>query len=70
MSCLYILEINPLLIPSSAKILSHSKGCLLLFSVEFYDNRCNIFLPNCITKISAAVSLNLRFKTRNESVVW
>ena len=67
---LYILEVNPLLIPLSAKIFSHSKGCLLLFSAAFYDNRCNSFSPNCITKISAAVSLNLRFKARNESDIW
>ena len=29
MSCLYILEINPLLLASSANIFSHSEGCLL-----------------------------------------
>ena len=36
MSCLYILEINPLLVTSFANILSHSVGCLfVLFMVSF-----------------------------------
>ena len=36
MSCLYILEINPLSIDSFANIFSHSEGCLfVLFTVSF-----------------------------------
>ena len=36
MSCLYILEINPLSVISIAIIFSHSEGCLLtLFIVSF-----------------------------------
>ena len=36
MSCLYILEINPLLVASFANIFSHYEGCLLiLFMVSF-----------------------------------
>ena len=36
MSCLYILEINPLSVASFANIFSHSEGCLLvLFMVSF-----------------------------------
>ena len=36
MSCLYILEINPLSIASFANIFSHSEGCLfVLFMVAF-----------------------------------
>ena len=36
MSCLYILEINPLSVVSFAVIFSHSEGCLLmLFMVSF-----------------------------------
>ena len=36
MSCLYILEINPLSVDSFANIFSHSEGCLLvLFMVSF-----------------------------------
>uniref|UniRef100_A0A8D1KVF7 Uncharacterized protein n=1 Tax=Sus scrofa TaxID=9823 RepID=A0A8D1KVF7_PIG len=31
MSCLYILEIKPLLVASFAKIFSHSVGCLFIF---------------------------------------
>ena len=36
MSCLYILEINPLSIDSFANIFSHSEGCIFdLFMVSF-----------------------------------
>ena len=36
MSCLYILEINPLSVVSFANIFSHSEGCLfILFTVSF-----------------------------------
>ena len=36
MSCLYILEINPLSLASFANIFFHSKGCLfVLFMVSF-----------------------------------
>ena len=36
MSCLYILEINPLSVASFANIFSHSEGCLfVLFMVSF-----------------------------------
>ena len=36
MRCLYILEINPLLVASFANIFSHSVGCLfILFMVPF-----------------------------------
>ena len=36
MSCLYILEINPLFVDSFANIFSHSEGCLfVLFVVSF-----------------------------------
>ena len=36
MSCLYILEINPLLVASFENIFSHSEGCLfILFMVSF-----------------------------------
>ena len=36
MSCLYILEINPLSVDSFANIFSHSEGCLfVLFMVSF-----------------------------------
>jgi len=36
MSCLYVLEINPLSVASFANIFSHYEGCLLiLFTVSF-----------------------------------
>ena len=41
MSCLYILEINPLSIASFAITFSHSDGCLLsLFTVSFAVLKC------------------------------
>ena len=33
MSCLYILEINPLSVDSFANIFSHSEGCLFIFFI-------------------------------------
>ena len=36
MSCLYILKINTLLIPSFANILSHCLGCLFFFFMVFF----------------------------------
>ena len=36
MSCLYILEINPLLVAAFANIFSHSAGCIfVLFTISF-----------------------------------
>uniref|UniRef100_A0A8C3YIK8 Uncharacterized protein n=1 Tax=Catagonus wagneri TaxID=51154 RepID=A0A8C3YIK8_9CETA len=46
MGCLYILEINPLLVVSFAKIFSHSVGCLLvLFVVSFCHLLKKLFSP-------------------------
>ena len=35
MSCLYIFEINHLLVTLFANIFSHSMGCLVLFMISF-----------------------------------
>ena len=37
MSCLYILEINPLSVVSFAVIFSHSEGCLFILLVVSFD---------------------------------
>ena len=37
MSCLYILEINPLSVVSSAIIFSHSEGCLFTLLIVSFD---------------------------------
>ena len=37
LSCLYILEINPLLVVSFAVIVSYSEGCLLILFVAFFN---------------------------------
>ena len=51
MSCLYILEMNPLSVASFANIFSHSEGCLfILFMVSFAVQkllsftRCHLFI--------------------------
>ena len=36
MSCLYILEINPVTVVSFAIIFSHSEGCLLILFIVFF----------------------------------
>ena len=36
MSCLYILEINPLSVVSFAIIFSHSEGCLFTFLIVYF----------------------------------
>ena len=47
MSCLYILEINPLSVVSFAIISSHSEGCLFtLFVVSFAVQK--ILSPTCV----------------------
>ena len=37
MSCLYILEINPLSVDSFANVFSHSEGCLFVLFVLCFD---------------------------------
>ena len=45
MSCLYILEINPLSVDSFADIFSHSEGCLsILFIVSFVVQKLLSFI--------------------------
>ena len=47
MSCLYILEINPLSVESFANILSHSEGCLfILFIVSFAVQKLLSFITS------------------------
>ena len=55
MSCLYILEINPLSVASFANVLSDSEGCLfILFMVSFAGQkilsliRSHLFIFVCI----------------------
>ena len=37
MSCLYTLEINPLLVVSFATIFSHSESCLFTLFIVYFD---------------------------------
>ena len=48
MSCLFILEINPLLVVSFAIIFSHPEGCLFTllivsFAVQYYFSRVEVW---------------------------
>ena len=58
-SCLYILEINPLSIASLANIFSHSEGCLLvLFMVSFAVQKLLSFIRSHLL-ISVFISISL-----------
>ena len=46
MSCLYILEIKPLLVPSFANIFSHSVDCLSRFFDDGHSDWCEV-IPHC-----------------------
>ena len=49
MSCLYILEINPLSVASLGNIFSHSEGCLFfLFMVSFAVQKLFYFIRSCL----------------------
>ena len=59
MSCLYILEINPLSVDSFANIFSHSQGCLfVLFMVSFAVQKLISFIRSHLF-IFAFISLAL-----------
>ena len=79
MSCLYVLEINPLSVASFANIFSHSEGCLfVLFLVSFaVQNHSKILFdpPPRETEIKTKINkwdlmklkliFKLKFKTAN-----
>ena len=59
MSCLYILEINPLSIDSLANIFSHSEGCLfILFMVSFAVQKLLSFIRSHLF-IFVSISITL-----------
>ena len=59
MSCLYILEINPLSVDSFADIFSHSEGCLfVLFVVSFAVQKLLSFIRSHLF-ISVFISITL-----------
>ena len=59
MSCLYILEINPLSVASFANIFSHSEGCLfILFIVSFAVQKVLSFIrSHLFTFVFISISL-------------
>ena len=48
MNCLYILEINPLLVSSFANIFSHSVGCLFVLFMVFFAVLLQLFKIMCV----------------------
>ena len=74
MSCLYVLEINPLLVASFANIYSHSKGCLfILFVVSFAVQKLLSFIRShlfvfvfiFITQGGGSKKILLRFMSKS-----
>ena len=61
MSCLYILEINPLSVVSFAVIVSHSKGCLFtLLIVSFAVQRLlSLIKSHLFTFVFTSVTLGV-----------
>ena len=59
MSCLYILEINPLSVVSFAIILSHSEGCLFtLLIVSFaVQNLLSLIRSHLFTSVFISITL-------------
>ena len=59
MSCLYILEINPLAVVSVAIIFSHSEGCLFtLLIVSFAVQKLlSLIRPNLFTFVFISITL-------------
>ena len=57
MSCLYVLEINPLSIASFASIFSHSEGCLF---VSFMFSFINMYMWNLENSTDEPISLTGR----------
>ena len=64
MGCLYILEINPLLVTSFAKIFPHSAGCLfVLFMVSFAVQKLlSLIRSNLFTFVFISITLGDRFE--------
>ena len=59
MSCLYILEINPLSVVSFAIIFSHSKGCLLILLIISFAVQKFLNLIKSHLFISVFISVTL-----------
>ena len=57
MSCLYILEINPLSVVSFAIIFSHSEGCLLTLLIVFHAKAFNLIRSHLFTFVFISITL-------------
>ena len=57
MSCLYILEINPLSVASFAIIVSHSKGCLFILLIVSFAVQKLLSLIRLLTFVFISITL-------------
>ena len=57
--CLYVLEINPFLVTSSANIFSHYAGCLFILLVGSFDRQRLLSLIRCHLFIFAFIHITL-----------
>ena len=65
MSCLYILEINPVLVALFANIFSHSEGCLfVLFTVSYAVQKLSSFIKSYLF-IFVFISITLGGASKN-----
>ena len=66
MSCLYILEINSLLITSLANIFSHSVGCLFILFMVFFavQNLLSLIRSHLFIFIFSFITLGGGFKRK------
>ena len=70
MSCLYILEINPLSVASFANIFSHSEGCLfILFMVSFAVQKLLSFIRSHLF-IFLFISISLGGGSKDLAVIY
>ena len=76
MSCLYILDINPLLVISFANIFSHSVGCLFVLSTVYFAVqkllsliRSHLFIFACVSFALGDRSKKILLRFMSKSVL-
>ena len=70
MSCLYILEMNPLSVASFANIFFHSKSCLFVLFMVFFAVQKLLNLIRSHLFISAFVSITLGDRSKNTAGIY
>ena len=64
MGCLYMLDINPLLVISFAKVFSHSVGCLFVLSVVSFAVKKVLSLIRSDLFLFVFISITLRGRSK------